>query len=439
MHRRALCALILALVWAVPAGAQSGSGAAPHLRDQITKLFEFGTCDTLLCLDGSVNSANGHGDHFLPAAGEDNLAVINFVNEAIGSNASNFPLSATSSGVSFKLVGGIPVKSAISSGPIFGERAQTLGKGRFLMGGNLSGIRFKTLRGVPIDNLTLNFTHENVTGFVPGDSLYGNPTYENDLIQVRMAMYVDVNVASFFMTYGLFDKVDLSVAVPLVNTSFRGRSTAQVIPFAYPTPHFFGGTQANPILRAATATFGSATGIGDVAGRIKINLANGDRFAFALLGDVRLPTGNEKDLLGAGSTSVRGVAIASARFGQFSPHFNAGYLSRGGSSSNDALLGTVGFDQALSDWATLAADVLSEWQVGANKLILPGPVTYQAPVARTVDRTQIPDRRDNRALASLGFKFRAGAATIVTNALIPVLKGALEPNVVWTTGLEFNF
>jgi hypothetical protein len=331
------------------------------------------------------------------------------------------------------------VKSALSSGPIFGERAQTLGKGRFLMGGNLSGIRFKTLRGVPIDNLTLNFTHENVVGFAPGDSLYGNPTYENDLIQVRMAMYVDVNVASFFMTYGLFDKVDLSVAVPLVNTSFRGRSTAEVIPFAYPTPHFFGGTQANPILRAATATFGSATGIGDVAGRIKINLANSDRFALAVLGDVRLPTGNEKDLLGAGSTSVRGVAIASARFGQFSPHLNAGYLSRSGSSSNDALLGTIGFDQALSDWATLAADVLSEWQVGTNKLVLPGPVTYQAPVVRTVDRTQIPERRDNRALASLGFKFRAGPSTIVTNALIPVLKGALEPNVVWTTGLEFNF
>jgi hypothetical protein len=428
MRRRGVLALAGLLVWASPAAAQ-------HLRDRISDLFTFGSCGQPLCLDGSINAANGHGDHFIPAAATDNFAVISFITDAVAINASNFPVSSTSSGVTFKFIGGVPVKTSSSSGPIFGERAQTLGRGRFLMGANMSGIRFKTLRGVPIDNLTLNFTHEDV-----GNPGLGDPVYENDVIQMRMSMYVDLLVSSFFVTYGLLDKVDLSVAVPLVNTSFKGRSTAQIFPFGSPAFHFFGGTPTDPILRASTATFGSATGLGDIAGRIKINLSNAQSFGFAILGDARFPTGDETQLLGAGHFSLSGMAIMSSQFGGFTPHVNLGYLWREGNQANDGFLANVGFDQALSDWATFAGDVLSEWQLGANKLKLPDPVHYTIPYDRIVDPTDIPDRKDHRANASLGFKFRTGGGpTIVANALIPLLRGGLQPNVVWTTGVEFNF
>jgi hypothetical protein len=429
MYRRALLALAALAITAAPATAQSG-----NLKDRISDLFTFGSCGEPLCLDGSVNAGNGHGSHFLGSVAGGNLAVISFVTDAIASNASNFPLSSSSSGVTFKFIGGVPVKSSGSSGPIFGERAQTLGKGRFLMGANLSGIRFKTLRGVPIDNLTLNFTHQDV-----GNPGLGDPDFENDIIQLRLSMYVDLLVSSFFMTYGLLDKVDIGVAVPLVHTSFQGRSTADIIPFGTPAFHFFGGTSADPILRASTSTFGSATGIGDVAARLKINLANSEHFGMALLGDARFATGNEKQLLGAGNASFRAIGAFSSRFGTFSPHLNAGYLWRGGDLASDAVLANLGFDQALSDWATIAAEVLSEWEVGSRKLVLPGPVIYTIPFDRVVNPTEIPNKRDNRMNASIGFKFRAGAPTIVTNALIPLLRGGLQPNVTWTTGVEFNF
>ncbi|HXI21154.1 MAG TPA: hypothetical protein VNH46_08720 [Gemmatimonadales bacterium] len=428
MRRRAILALAGLVLWASPASAQ-------NLRNRISDLFTFGNCGQPLCLDGSVNAANGHGNHFIPAAASGNFAVISFLTDAVAVNASNFPLSATSSGVTFKFVGGVPVKTSNSSGPIFGERAQTLGKGRFLMGANLSGIRFKTLRGVPIDNISLNFTHEDV-----GNPGLGDPIYENDVINLRMSLYVDLLVSSFFVTYGLLDKVDIGVALPVVNTSIQGRSTAQINPFGTPAFHFFGGTPTDPILRASTATFGSATGIGDLAGRMKIAFSTADAFGFAILGDVRFPTGNEDQLLGAGSYSFRAMAIMSSRFGAFSPHLNAGYLWRGGNLANDAVLITGGFDQALNDWATIAGDLLTEWQVGASKLKLPGPVTYTIPYKRVIYPTDIPSQKDNRADASLGFKFRTGGGpTIVTNALIPLMHGGLEPNVVWTTGLEFNF
>ncbi|MGH7703225.1 MAG: transporter [Gemmatimonadales bacterium] len=431
MLRRGVLCLVVCLMIATRLEAQGSSQDVP-LRERIKELFTFGNCGKPLCLD----VVGVHGDHFIPASQTGAFSVISFLTDAIGVNASNFPVSATSSGATFKFVGGLPVKTSESSGPVFGERAQTLGRGRFLMGANLSGIRFKSLRGVPIDNLTLNFTHQDIA---PIDTL-GQPAFENDIIAVRMSLFVDVFVSSFFVTYGLLDKVDLGVAVPIVHTSLQGRSTGQIQPFGTPVLHFFSGTSADPVLRAAAATFGSATGIGDIATRLKVNLHSGDHFSVALLADARLPTGDEKQLLGSGKLSLRGLMIFSGRYGEFSPHLNLGYLYKEGNLSNDQILATAGFDQLLNSWATIAGEVLSEWEVGNNKLVLPGPVTYQFPFVRTVEPTSIPNQHDNRINSSLGFKFRTGGGpTLVTNVLVPLLRGGLEPDVVWTTGVEFNF
>ncbi len=432
--RRLASALVLCLL-AAPLAAQR----QPPLRDRIQQLFSFGNCGKPLCLDGSVSAANGHGAHFLPDVAAGNSTIIGFLTDAIAVNASNLPLSASGSGQTFKFVGGLPVKTSASFGPVFGERAQTVGKGRFVVGANLSGINFNSLRGVPLDKLILNFTHQDVPGV--GRPGLGDPEKENDIIQVRLQLYVNLLVSTFFATYGLGDQVDLSIAVPLVHTSMQGRSDAQIYPFGGPTAvHFFTGTPDNPGLTASAATFGSHTGLGDIALRAKANLRRDERFGLSLMADARLPTGSEEDLSGAGHLALRGMAIASGRFGDFSPHLNAGYLWRGGRQRNDALLLTGGFDQPVSGWATLAVDVISEWQMGRSGLQLPGTVFFQYPFARSVEPTNIPDMRDHRVNGSLGFKFRTpGGPILVTNALVPLRRGGLQASVVWTLGLDLNF
>lgn len=427
MRRPGVLALVLLCLMARPAAAQ-------NMREKIAELLTFGSCGEPLCLDLD-GQTSVHGAHFIPAVTTGAGTIQTFLNDAIALNASNFPISGTSGGLTVKFVGGLPVKTSSSLGPVFAERAQTLGRGRFLMGANISGIRYKTLRGVPIDNFTLNFTHEDI-----GNPGLGDLAYENDLVQVRMSLFVDLLVSSFFVTYGVFDGVDLSVAVPLVNTEIKGRSTAQILQIGGTSLHYFGGTATNPILQSSTATFGSATGIGDVASRLKIRLFDGDKFGMAVLGDVRLPTGDEEDLLGSGHTSIRGLVIFSGRYGSFNPHLNAGYFHRGSSDVNDALIANGGFDQALNDWATLAVDVLSEWQIGDSKFDLPPTVNYVLPAVRSIEPTPIPNKADNRMNASLGFKFKfSGASTFVTNAQVPLIRGGLTPNVTWTSGLEFNF
>jgi len=442
--KRSACLLLAALAVARPASAQ--------LRDQISQLFIFGAGDNPLFLAGSADPSNPmsvqvHGSHFIPSAVEGNATLISFLTAAIGANVANLPIGATSGGQTFQFVGGVPVATSTSHGPVFAERAQTLGLGRVLAGATVNNVHFKSVRGVDLHDVEMNFTHANVT--FPGcDSIYGvscelmgAPTLENDFIQLKLAMDLNVTSTVFVLTYGLRDWLDVGVAVPLVSTSLRGTSEAQVVPFGGTTAaHFFAGTPSNPQLSASRFVEGSASGVGDLSARFKLRLAQGEHSAFAILGDARFATGSAEDFLGSGYTSIRGLGIVSARFGAFSPHANVGYVYRTGGTLTDAVLATGGFDHAMSSWATLAVDVMAELQAGSDKLTLPDPVQIEVPFRRTIVPTNIPRMRDDIVNASMGVKLQAARGLLVVgNALWPLNRGGLRPNVAWTTGLEYNF
>jgi len=430
MLRRGFGALALLACCALPIGAQSG------LRTRLTtELFTFGTCGQPLCLDGALI---GHGNHFIPAQLAGTGSVLAVLSNAIGTSVANTPVSAASSGTTFQFEGGVPVKTSSSAGPIFGERAQTLGRGRFFMGVNVTGMHFERLRGVRLDNLSFNFTHEDIAPAGRGD-----PDFENDIIQVRVAMAVDLLVTSVFASWGIVDGVDIGVSVPFVRTSLSGQSVAQILPFGSGgTPLHAFGTDINgdPILTAVATTDGAATGLGDVAARVKINVVQTRKVGVAILGDARFPTGDEENLLGAGKFSGRGMGVVSMRFGPFSPHANIGYTVRDAQSENNGFVANFGFDQLLGSWATMAFDLLSEWQVGDSKLQIPGTVIYTEPYPHTVQPTNIPGQKDNFMSASIGFKFvTARGMTFVANGLIPLRDSGLQPSVIWTGGLEYNF
>lgn len=433
------------LALAIAPTALHGQG----LRDKISQLFIFTNGKDPLFLGGTAGSDSAtalHADHFVPAANADNGTLIAFISSAVSQNVGNLPVSATSGGSTFRFEAGVPIPTSGSPGAVFGERAPSLGKGRVFVGANVNRLHFASLRGVNLHDIEMTFTHENVTGpvcdSIVGSSCtpYGVPTHENDVIDLRLALDIDMTVTSFFVTFGLADRVDIGVVVPIVSTSLRGTSFAQIVPFGGTTAqHFFGGTAANPELSTSRFVEGSATGVGDIATRLKINLTRSEKTSFAVLADVRLPTGSADDLLGSGHLAARGLGILSARFGAFSPHANIGYLYRG-SASNGAVLTTVGFDHVMAPWAAFAVDLVSELQVGENKLRLPGTVTYDLPFRRSLEPTNIPDERDDVVNGSFGFKFVTKSGIIlVANTLWPLNRGGLRPNVLWTAGLEYNF
>lgn len=424
---------------------------AQGLRDKINDLFIFGPGQDPLFLGGTAGSGDvnvqAHQDHFIPSANESNGTLISFLQNAIATNVSNIPLGATSSGFTFRLVGGQLQATSTSPGPIFAERAQTLGRGRVLVAANVSAFSFKSLRGVEMDNLRLNFTHVNAD-FAGCDAQFGDdctkvgvPQLENDVIELALDLDMQVTAVSFLLTFGIHDRVDIGVGIPVLFNSFRGTSVAQVVPFGGPTAsHFFGGTETNPELSASQFAEGSASGIGDIAARVKINLSESGNTGFAVLADARFATGSTSDFLGAGDAALRAMGIVSSTFGNFSPHANVGYFYRNGDLQNDVVLATVGFDHLLASWVTLAVDFISELQVGESKLLIPDELVIEAPFRRVIEATTIPVARDDILNGSFGFKFITQAGlTIVTNSIWPFNSGGVRPDVMWTAGLEYNF
>jgi hypothetical protein len=425
MMRRLTTALVILTAAAAPAAAQSS------LSDQFSHLFTFGSCGEPLCLD--VNAAV-HGQHFNPdiVQGENNL--LGFLTGAIATSLGNLPFTAASGGVTFRFENGVPVATSVSAGPIYGERAQTLGRGRVLFGMNLTGISMDNIRGVPLNDLNLVFTHQNV-----GDPALGDPEFERDIIEVNLDMQLKLLVTSVFASVGLADNLDLGVLVPLVRASLTGSSQAQVVPFDRPTPHQF-GTQSSQSDVATSSSDASATGIGDIALRLKANLFQGPSLGFGAIADVRLPTGAEEDFLGSGATNVRVLGVLSGRSGNFSPHLNAGFAYRSGTNQNNSMLATIGFDHLLSESVSIAADVITDLELGESKLLLPEPVVFTAPTVTTVSLTDIPNQKDNFVDASFGMKAQLpGDIRAVANILFPLADAGLSPKFLWTFGFERTF
>src|SRR5438445_12628430 len=135
---------------------------AQGLRDKLSELFIFTAGQDPLFLGGTAGSDSAtalHADHFIPSAVADNGTLISFISNAISGNVANVPVSATSGGSTFRFEGGVPVRTSASPGPVFAERAQTLGRGRVFVGANVNRLHFETLRGVSLNAIAMTFTH----------------------------------------------------------------------------------------------------------------------------------------------------------------------------------------------------------------------------------------------------------------------------------------
>jgi hypothetical protein len=413
MRRTVACAAAL-LLGASPADAQK-------LRDRIASLATFG--DWGVPLRVGASGADGRGlvpsDAFAPQAGGPNAALLSFVLSWMQASAANAPISSTGGGTTFSFVGGTPVRDPVSPGPIFGEHATTLGRGALLAGANYTGVRYSRVRGVPADALQLRFTP------APGSAAAGTE------LNLDVALNYHLDITSLHATFGLLDRVDVGVVVPVVHARLRGQSVAELVPAAGGAPQLrIAGTPDAPVLSSRQSFAGSATGVGDVALRVKGSLLDRPRAAIGVLGDVRLPTGDEANLLGSGSLSMRALAIASGRLGGFAPRVSAGYLYYADAAINDALVATAGFDQDVAPGATLALSVVSEFHAGRSAYRLPPDA---------VAAGNIPSIRDDALSFSGGLKLRVARVRTVLNAVVPLTRGGPRPDFAYTVGVERDF
>lgn len=414
---------------------QAPSAEGQTLRETFERLYIFGDCGEPVCLDVS---ASVHGRHFSALAEQAGTDMIGFVVQSIGSSLSSVPIPSSNSGSLFRFEDGALVSTPSSAGPVFMERSQTLGQGNLMMGLNVARIAPSNLRGEPLDDLELVFTHEDV-----GTAGLGDPDFENDVIRVTTDLDLTLTVASLFLTYGVTPSVDLGVALPVVSASLGGSSVAVIEPFGggSSTPHRFlvDGTES---LTSTSSVDQSATGIGDMALRLKANLVQRESMGFAALGELRVPTGDEENFHGTGETAARLMGIFSARSGAVSPHLNAGFTLRTGDLMTNSVSFLGGFDVLLSEATTASIEVIGDFLIGEveNDEAVTRVETYQFPVSRTVEVSRIPERTDHVFDAVAGLKLEPTEGfRVVGSVLVPLYEGGVRPDVQWTIGLEKVF
>lgn len=425
---------------------------AQSLRERLESVFE-----ETLSPDNLFLGPFNHGEHFRPSSSEATAATIGTFSNFISANISSFPLSSTAAGLTFDFSGSAPISTSTSLGPIFSERAQTLGRNKLNMGFSFSYLNFTKLRGVDTDDLRFTFFHEDVGGpggpgpsGTIGDDPNGN---EFDTIELRLNSDFSASIFSFVFTYGLTNRMDIGLAIPYITVSMKGTPSARVIPRTAlsrqdTASHHWGDENIPQYAFEPTPLNDDAVGIGDIAIRAKYNFVRNDNMDFAGLVEYRPSSGDKDDFLGAGDPSLRFQMIFSTIRGNFAPHINIAYENRGSSVDRDEIELFLGYDQKLTDWLTLGIDFMGEFEIGDEvaELRFPEPLTIQgagpwAAFTETVSATNIPEfTSDHNINAAFGFKLNPKQnLIIISNVFMPLNDGGLRSSFIPTAGFEFIF
>ena len=407
-----------------------------------------------------VLSPGRHANHFVPAANKANAELVPALNSLITGDISSFPLSSTSPRIGFDFSSGRPVPMTESLGPIMSETAEPLGKGRLVVQASYTYLDLSEIRGLPTDQMEFTFTHVPVTS---GEPALGQNTNESDLINLVMDLHTRVSIGAIIATYGVTNNLDLSVALPIINVRINGTATATIDSYTFASGgaahHFFGGDSLNPVLTTKVPYDQSSTGIGDVALRLKYNLAQGEGMNAAALLDVRLPSGRVADFLGSGRPTYRLWGILSSRMGGLTPHLNLGYTHKVADLQSDAIEFRLGFDSKLSSKFTFAIDVLGQIDVNPSKAIhlAPGSATIidridsvrdnassgrlsNVQSVRNVNLSNIPDLNNDDAFSlASGFRYSPSEAVMLfADILVPLNTRGLRASIAPTIGFSVS-
>jgi len=281
---------------------------------------------------GPLTPTTGHEVHFQ----DSNLSSFGAVNAAIGVQVSQIPIGSPVSGFIFTAGALQPVESF---GPILTDRAETIGKHKIYLGFSYQFFNFDGVDGVNLKQFGAVFTHEpeptvcQTQPTVPCIVVNGQlqPIYTQDVVSTLNRIDLKINQYAIVGTYGLTNKLDVSLLVPILNVRMGMFSNATIFNFEPPpVNHSFGAPLAP--YSANFVDHNSKSGIGDLTLRGKF-LAwqdSKEKSAVAVGLDIWLPTGNAYDFLGSGTWGVRPWANYTYS-GRVSPHASVGFQGNGSS------------------------------------------------------------------------------------------------------------
>ncbi len=405
--------------------------------------------------------------------------VLNF-NRLLATQFATFPLGNSSGAFSFRTdeSTGLPVRNTRSFGPSFGERTLTVGKGRISTGFSYQRTTFDSFEGEDLDNGAIQFVlpHNDccpaqVGLQATGDGNLLNPGFESDVVTVRVSLRASTDTAAFFATYGVTDRWDVAIAVPFTRVDLEASAAAEIVRLGTAfQPHVHTFETGHDVSKKTFTDARSASGIGDIVLRTKYNLRQQGAQGLAATFDLRLPTGDEDNLLGTGAAQGRLGLVVSTGTDSFAQHFNVGYTFSGKTdvatyigddpdlaaallptdSPPDELNFNAGLEFAVSDRVTLLGDFVGRTLRNVGRLDMGERTFPYSPQGQPVltPALESPSFREFQArtgtltlgLVAFGAKLNVGSrALLAGHVLVPVTEGGLRSRVTTTLGFEYTF
>jgi hypothetical protein len=329
------------------------------------------------------------------------------------------PVGTSASGFTYRLnpMLGTVERASETFGPFYVERALTAGAGQASLGVTFQYASFNSLDG-----------HDLKDGqFVTIANQFSDEPQPFDV--ETLTLDVNTSSATFYGNVGLNDRIDVGVAVPVVRLNVSGTRNNT----------YRGQTLVQQRARAETV------GLADVAVRSKIRLAGDGPSALAAGVEVRLPTGREEDLLGAGESAVRLQGLASAEAGRTSVHGNFTF-GTGGVGRELSYGGAVAV--AATPQFTIVGELLARRIAGVQRIsevVAPHPSIGCPDRSRAecvVNTTRlIPNGEDQTtAFAVTGFKWNVGGTWLLHGHILwPMTESGLTSRMTPTVALDYSF
>lgn len=365
----------------------------------------------------------------------DSLSTLGLLVQQLAPGAADFPAVSTVPGLTFRYNPDLQAfeRSSGSLGPVYVERPQTVGRGKLDVGFSYLFQDFDELDGASLDGLSFRLDHADCCDPIgtPGD-----PDFELDKADLTFEEFdLESHVLSLYATYGITDRWDVNVLLPIMFTSLDVRARAELSDTTGRQVHQFpGGTNVQ-----TRTVDDDATGVGDLLLRTKYHFMSTNGFNLAGGLSLRLPTGDEDDFQGLDDVVLTPYLALSQEWGRFDFHFQGGFDINADDTERSRARYGIGVTTQLVDRLAFLIDIIGSSSLAEQDLSVSGiPVI----VASEEVGTQTVTRGLRTDIVDLSIGFKAALAQSVVGfaaVFIPLNDDGLRSDAVPTAGLEVSF
>lgn len=259
-------------------------------------------------------------------------------------------------------------------GPILTQRGETIGRHKLLTFFSYQYWNFDSIDGIKLSNVPV--VNQTTSTLPAGGTLVSS---------YRSPLDINFNINQYVAgaTFGLTDRIDVSVVVPfsgvhMISQRAAGDPTTGEGSLVFQTG---AGPQA-PVALPAKYFDGTGSGVGDVLAGFKWKVASlSERTSLAIGSYVRFPSGDPYNYLGSGAWGIKPYAVISHRTSHITP--NAGVAFQWNSTSPlytdvqghqlnlpPSLLYTGGVDIKATNRLSFSAELLGQCVINGPRLQL---------------------------------------------------------------------